>query len=73
MRPGGGIDILVRRKDVDACLNLLAKQGIDEFWPDFLKDEDFTRSQGLFLSTTNPSWIEHPSKEHGKQKAQQGA
>jgi len=28
MRPGGDIDILVHRRDVDACLNLLAEQGI---------------------------------------------
>jgi len=43
MRPGGDIDILVRRKDVDACLKLLAEQGIDEFWPNLLQDEYFTR------------------------------
>src|SRR5690349_20348146 len=43
MRPGGDIDILVRRKDVDDCLRLLAEQGIDEFWPNLLKDEYFTR------------------------------
>ncbi len=43
MRPGGDIDILVRRADVDACLKMLAEQGIDEFWPNLLKDEYFTR------------------------------
>jgi hypothetical protein len=43
MRPGGDIDILVRRKDVEACLNVLAEQGIDEFWPNLLQDEYFTR------------------------------
>ena len=43
MRPGGDIDILVHRSDVDACLKLLAEQGIDEFWPNLLKDEYFTR------------------------------
>ena len=43
MRPGGDIDILVRREDVDACIKLLAEQGIDEFWPNLLKDEYFTR------------------------------
>ena len=43
MRPGGDIDILVQRNDVDACLKLLAEQGIDEFWPNLLKDEYFTR------------------------------
>jgi hypothetical protein len=43
MRPGGDIDILVHRKDVDACLKLLEEQGIGEFWPNLLKDEYFTR------------------------------
>jgi hypothetical protein len=43
MRPGGDIDILVHREDVEACLKLLAEQGIDEFWPNLLKDEYFTR------------------------------
>lgn len=43
MRPGGDIDILVRRQDVDACLKLLKEQGIGEFWPNLLKDEYFTR------------------------------
>ena len=42
MRPGGDIDILVRLRDVDACLKLLAEQGIDEFWPNLLKDAYFT-------------------------------
>lgn len=43
MRPGGDIDILVPRNDVDACLKLLAEQGIAEFWPNLLHDEYFTR------------------------------
>jgi hypothetical protein len=43
MRPGGDIDILVQRNNVGACLRLLAEQGIDEFWPNLLKDEYFTR------------------------------
>jgi hypothetical protein len=43
MRPGGDVDILVRRENVDACIKLLAGQGIDEFWPNLLKDEYFTR------------------------------
>jgi hypothetical protein len=43
MRPGGDIDILVRRSDVDACLKLLAEQGIDAFWPNLLHDDYFTR------------------------------
>jgi hypothetical protein len=43
MRPGGDIDILVRRHDVDSSLKLLAELGINEFWPNLLKDEYFTR------------------------------
>jgi hypothetical protein len=43
MRPGADIDILVHRNDVQACLTLLAEQGIGEFWPNLLKDEYFTR------------------------------
>jgi Uncharacterised nucleotidyltransferase len=43
MRPGGDIDILVHRKDVDACLKLLSEQGIGEFWPNLLDDEYFAR------------------------------
>jgi putative nucleotidyltransferase-like protein len=43
MRPGGDIDILVHRNDVDACLKLLSEQGIGEFWPNLLRDEYFTR------------------------------
>jgi hypothetical protein len=43
MRPGGDIDILVRKHKVDACLALLKEQGIGEFWPNLMKDEYFTR------------------------------
>ena len=43
MRPGGDIDILVQREDVDPCLDLLAEQGIGEFWPNLLHDDYFTR------------------------------
>jgi hypothetical protein len=43
LRPGSDIDLLVRREEVDACLKLLAEQGVDEFWPNLLKDEYFSR------------------------------
>jgi len=43
MRPGGDIDILVRREQVDSCLRLLEQQGIGQFWPNLLQDEYFTR------------------------------
>lgn len=43
IRPGGDIDILVHRKDVEASLQLLSEQGIGEFWPNLLHDEYFAR------------------------------
>jgi len=43
MRPGGDIDLLVRHAQVDACLSLLVKQGVGEYWPNLLNDEYFTR------------------------------
>ncbi len=43
MRPGGDIDILVPKDQVDACLALLEEQGIGEFWHNLLKDDYFTR------------------------------
>ncbi|MCI0608833.1 MAG: nucleotidyltransferase family protein [Anaerolineae bacterium] len=43
LRPGGDIDILVPKNQVDASLALLNEQGIGEFWPNLLKDEYFTK------------------------------
>lgn len=43
LRPGGDIDILVPKHQVNACLALLNEQGIGEFWPNLLKDEYFTK------------------------------
>jgi hypothetical protein len=43
MRPGGDIDILVRRAQVDTCIALLKQQGVGEFWPNLLHDEYFSR------------------------------
>jgi putative nucleotidyltransferase-like protein len=43
MRPGNDIDILVPRDRVEACLALLADQGIAAHWPNLLADEYFTR------------------------------
>jgi len=43
MRPGGDIDILVRKEKVDACISVLEEQGVGEFWPNLLRDEYFTR------------------------------
>ena len=43
MRPGGDIDILVRKHKVDACLDLLEEQGIGQYWHNLLHDDYFTR------------------------------
>lgn len=43
MRPGADIDLLVRREQVQACLDLLGRQGIGEYWPNLLRDEYFAR------------------------------
>jgi len=43
MRPGGDIDILVRKHKVDACLTLLDEQGIGQFWHNLMHDDYFTR------------------------------
>ena len=43
MRPGGDIDILVRKDNVDACLALLDEQGIRQYWHNLMHDDYFTR------------------------------
>ncbi|MCC6300386.1 MAG: nucleotidyltransferase family protein [Anaerolineales bacterium] len=43
MRPGGDIDILVRKHKVDACLALLDEQGIGQYWHNLMHDDYFTR------------------------------
>jgi hypothetical protein len=43
MRPGGDIDILVRKSKVDACLALLEEQGIGQYWHNLMHDDYFTR------------------------------
>lgn len=43
MRPGGDIDILVRKDKVDACLALLEEQGIGQYWHNLMHDDYFTR------------------------------
>src|SRR3990172_8415258 len=43
MRPGGDIDILVHKHQVDTCLVVLAEQGIGQYWPNLLHDDYFTR------------------------------
>lgn len=43
MRPGGDIDILVRKSKVDACLALLEEQGVGQYWHNLMHDDYFTR------------------------------
>jgi hypothetical protein len=60
LRPGGDIDILVPKNQVDACMTLLKGQGIGEFWPNLLKDEYF-RKHHLHQQRSTPDlsvWFE---------------
>ena len=43
MRPGGDIDILVRKKDVAASLAILDEMGIGQHWPNLLHDRYYER------------------------------
>ncbi len=43
MRPGGDIDLLVRKHKVDACLALLNEQGVGQYWHNLMHDDYFTR------------------------------
>src|SRR3990170_8781276 len=43
MRPGGDIDILVRKEDVAESLEILEQLGIGRNWPNLLDDRYYTR------------------------------
>lgn len=43
MRPGGDIDVLVRREHVQPCAEVLAEMGIGAFWPNLMDDAYYTR------------------------------
>jgi hypothetical protein len=43
MRPGGDIDILVRRGQVQASLEVLREMGVSSFWPNLLDDRYYAR------------------------------
>ncbi len=43
VRPGGDIDILVRKDNVESCLALLEEQGVGQFWHNLMHDDYFTR------------------------------
>jgi hypothetical protein len=43
MRPGGDIDILVRRAQVKECLEILDKMGIGRYWPNLMDDAYYER------------------------------
>jgi hypothetical protein len=42
-RPGGDIDILVRRNDVQDCLKILDEMGLGRWWPNLLDDAYYDR------------------------------
>jgi hypothetical protein len=43
MRPGGDIDILVRRAQVNQCLEILDRMGIGRYWPNLMDDAYYER------------------------------
>jgi hypothetical protein len=43
MRPGGDIDLLVKKDQVDACIDLLEKMDIGAYWPNLMDDRFFAR------------------------------
>ena len=43
MRPGGDIDLLVRREHVQACIEILDGMGIGAFWPNLMADPYYER------------------------------
>lgn len=43
MRPGGDIDLWVRRRDVAAALQVLAEMGLGQWWPNLLADPYYDR------------------------------
>jgi len=43
MRPGGDIDILVRKKDIEACIEILDQMNIGQNWPNLMHDDYYSR------------------------------
>jgi hypothetical protein len=43
MRPGGDIDLLVRKDRVEAALNILEEIGVGQYWPNLLDDRYYAR------------------------------
>ena len=43
MRPGGDIDLLVRKKDVYPVMELLKQVDVDAFWPNLMQDAYYDR------------------------------
>ncbi len=43
MRPGGDIDILVRRDQIRPCIEILHSMGIGPFWPNLMADAYYER------------------------------
>lgn len=43
MRPGGDIDILVRREQIRSCIEILHQMGIGPYWPNLMADPYYER------------------------------
>jgi hypothetical protein len=67
MRPGGDIDLLVRKQDVGACLELLEEIGVGRYWPNLLDDRYYARHH-LHQQRSTPdlkTWFEiHWALDH---------
>ncbi len=68
MRPGGDIDILVRRRELSQSLQILEAMGIGRWWPNLLQDEYYARHHLHFQRSSQdlkiwfePHWaFDHP-------------
>jgi hypothetical protein len=67
VRPGGDIDLLVRKEDVDASLEILEGMGLGRWWPKLLDDAYYARHH-LHQQRCTPDlkiWIEpHWALDH---------
>lgn len=68
MRPGGDIDILVRRDQIRPCIEILHAMGIGPFWPNLMADPYYERHHLHYQRCTpdlkiwfEPHWaLDHP-------------
>jgi len=55
MRPGGDIDLLVRRSQVGHCIAALEEMGIGAYWPNLMADAYYERHH-LHQQRSDPEW-----------------